>query len=163
MRARPCRTRQSPVTREAQDAAAERADAARNRARLLAAAALLVAGRGAGHVTMDEVARVAGVGKGTLFRRFGDRNGLLLALLDDVEGEFRGPRRQAGRRCARRRRVHRAWPPPHQRIEGSCPHPLVTPEGHGRLHGSATHGAREARRCADRLRVGQASSPKRGA
>ncbi|MEU5248075.1 TetR/AcrR family transcriptional regulator [Streptomyces asoensis] len=31
---------------------------------------------------------MAGVGKGTLFRRFGDRNGLLLALLDDVEGEF---------------------------------------------------------------------------
>ncbi|MFI5963778.1 TetR/AcrR family transcriptional regulator [Streptomyces asoensis] len=76
------------MTREPQDAAAERADAARNRARLLAAAALLVADRGAGHVTMDEVARVAGVGKGTLFRRFGDRNGLLLALLDDVEGEF---------------------------------------------------------------------------
>ncbi|WP_329331686.1 hypothetical protein [Streptomyces sp. NBC_00663] len=31
---------------------------------------------------------VAGVGKGRLFRRYGDRNGLLPALLDDVEGEF---------------------------------------------------------------------------
>lgn len=30
----------------------------------------------------------AGVGKGTLFRRFGDRDGLLVALLDETEGEF---------------------------------------------------------------------------
>ncbi|WP_340384676.1 TetR/AcrR family transcriptional regulator [Streptomyces sp. SS7] len=66
----------------------ERADAVRNRARLLEAAAWLVAERGAEHVTMHEVAQVAGVGKGTLFRRFGDRNGLLLALLDEVEAEF---------------------------------------------------------------------------
>lgn len=45
---------------------------------------------------MDEVARAAGVGKGTLFRRFGDRSGLALALLDDGERELqeavlRGP------------------------------------------------------------------------
>ncbi|WP_327722259.1 TetR/AcrR family transcriptional regulator [Streptomyces sp. NBC_00490] len=66
----------------------ERADAVRNRARLLEAAAWLVAEQGAEHVTMHEVAQVAGVGKGTLFRRFGDRDGLLLALLDDVEAEF---------------------------------------------------------------------------
>ncbi|WP_371657689.1 TetR/AcrR family transcriptional regulator [Streptomyces sp. NBC_00280] len=70
------------------DGSAERADAARNRARLLAAAALLVAERGAGHVTMQSVAEAAGVGKGTLFRRFGDRDGLLLALLGEAEAEF---------------------------------------------------------------------------
>ncbi|MCL8011252.1 TetR/AcrR family transcriptional regulator [Streptomyces sp. AS02] len=70
------------------DHTGERADAVRNRARVLEAAAWLVAERGAEHVTMHEVAQVAGVGKGTLFRRFGDRNGLLLALLDDVEAEF---------------------------------------------------------------------------
>ncbi|MBK6012294.1 TetR/AcrR family transcriptional regulator [Streptomyces sp. MBT53] len=70
------------------DAAAERADAARNRARLLEAAARLVAERGAEHVTMHEVAEAAGVGKGTLFRRFGDRDGLLLALLGEAEAEF---------------------------------------------------------------------------
>ncbi|MCX5259720.1 TetR/AcrR family transcriptional regulator [Streptomyces canus] len=67
---------------------AERSDAARNRARLLEAAALLVAERGPEHVTMREVAETAGVGKGTLFRRFGDRDGLLLALLDEAEAEF---------------------------------------------------------------------------
>lgn len=66
----------------------ERADAARNRARLLEAAARLVAERGAEHVTMHEVAETAGVGKGTLFRRFGDRDGLLLALLGEAEAEF---------------------------------------------------------------------------
>ncbi|TDZ43046.1 Bacterial regulatory protein, tetR family [Mycobacteroides franklinii] len=34
---------------------------------------------------MDAVANAAGVGKGTLFRRFGSRTGLLLALLDHEE------------------------------------------------------------------------------
>ena len=67
---------------------AARSDAARNRARLLEAAARLVAERGAEHVTMREVAEAAGLGKGTLFRRFGDREGLLLALLDETEAEF---------------------------------------------------------------------------
>ncbi|MFC9913261.1 TetR/AcrR family transcriptional regulator [Streptomyces sp. NPDC127197] len=76
------------MTQAPDDTTAERADAARNRARLLEAAARLVADRGAEHVTMHEVAQAAGVGKGTLFRRFGDRNGLLLALLGDVEAEF---------------------------------------------------------------------------
>ncbi|MFJ8110802.1 TetR/AcrR family transcriptional regulator [Streptomyces sp. NPDC096132] len=70
------------------DGTRERADAARNRARLLAAAGRLVAERGAEHLTMHEVAEAAGVGKATLFRRFGDRDGLLLALLREVEGEF---------------------------------------------------------------------------
>lgn len=55
---------------------AERSDAARNRARLLEAAALPAVERGPEQVTMREVAEAAGVGKGTLFRRFGDRDGL---------------------------------------------------------------------------------------
>ncbi|WP_228973628.1 TetR/AcrR family transcriptional regulator [Streptomyces sp. DH12] len=62
-----------------------RADAARNRARLLEAAARLAAEHGAANVTMDAVACAADVGKGTVFRRFGDRAGLLLALLDHQE------------------------------------------------------------------------------
>ncbi|MER7895700.1 helix-turn-helix domain-containing protein [Streptomyces sp. NPDC096046] len=65
-----------------------RADAARNRARLLEAAARLVAERGAGGVTMEAVAAEACVGKGTVFRRFGDRTGLLTALLDHSEKKF---------------------------------------------------------------------------
>ena len=70
------------------DEAHERADAARNRNAILCAAQRLVSERGAGGVTMDEVACAAGVGKGTLFRRFGDRAGLLRALLDEHERAF---------------------------------------------------------------------------
>jgi AcrR family transcriptional regulator len=66
----------------------ERADAARNRIAILCAAERLVSARGADGVTMDEVACAAGVGKGTLFRRFGDRAGLLRALLDERERAF---------------------------------------------------------------------------
>ncbi|MFW0792596.1 TetR/AcrR family transcriptional regulator [Gordonia sp. CPCC 205515] len=66
----------------------ERADAARNRQLLLAAAKNLIDNHGAAAVTMDAVAREAGVGKGTVFRRFGSRTGLMLALLDHSESEI---------------------------------------------------------------------------
>jgi AcrR family transcriptional regulator len=66
----------------------ERADAARNREKVLAAARRLFAKRGVAGVTMEEIARAAGVGKGTVFHRFGDRAGLALALLDDREREL---------------------------------------------------------------------------
>jgi AcrR family transcriptional regulator len=63
----------------------ERGDAARNRELLLAAARKLIAERGPDAVTMDDIAAEAGVGKGTLFRRFGNRAGLMLVLLDEDE------------------------------------------------------------------------------
>jgi AcrR family transcriptional regulator len=63
----------------------ERADAARNRAAVLRAAARLFADHGVAAVSMDQVAAAAGVGKGTLFRRFGDKSGLAAALLDARE------------------------------------------------------------------------------
>jgi AcrR family transcriptional regulator len=63
----------------------ERADAARNRARIVDAARRLFAEEGVAGVTMEQVARAAGVGKGTVFHRFGDRAGLAMALLDDGE------------------------------------------------------------------------------
>lgn len=66
----------------------ERADAARNRRRILAAAARLVDEQGAEHVSMEAIAEAAGVGKGTLFRRFGDRVGLMQSLLDEREREL---------------------------------------------------------------------------
>ncbi len=66
----------------------ERADAARNRLRILAAAAELVDERGIARVSMDDVARAACVGTGTLYRRFGDRAGLALALLDEHTRDF---------------------------------------------------------------------------
>jgi AcrR family transcriptional regulator len=66
----------------------ERADAARNREILLAAAREIVAGRGADKLTMDGLAARAGLGKGTVFRRFGTRAGIFRALLDDDERQF---------------------------------------------------------------------------
>jgi len=66
----------------------ERADAARNRLRVLAAAERLFGSRGVAGVTMDDVAAEAGVGKGTLYRRFGDKGGLAVALLDEREREL---------------------------------------------------------------------------
>ncbi|OBF39442.1 TetR family transcriptional regulator [Mycobacterium sp. ACS1612] len=63
----------------------ERGDAARNRTLLLDAARRLIAERGAEAVTTDDIATAAGVGKGTLFRRFGSRAGLMIVLLDEDE------------------------------------------------------------------------------
>ena len=60
---------------------AERSDAARNRAAVLAAADELFATvPEPARLSMDDVAAAAGVGKGTLFRAFGNRAGLLQAL-----------------------------------------------------------------------------------
>jgi AcrR family transcriptional regulator len=66
----------------------ERADAARNRQRILEAAGTLVAEQGIEAVSMDDVARAACVGTGTLYRRFGDRAGLAFALLDEQTRDF---------------------------------------------------------------------------
>nr|WP_320668818.1 TetR/AcrR family transcriptional regulator [Patulibacter sp. DM4] len=66
----------------------ERADAARNRRRLLEAAARLVDELGVANVTMEAVAAAAEVGKGTVFRRFGDRTGLMHALINHTETDL---------------------------------------------------------------------------
>jgi AcrR family transcriptional regulator len=66
----------------------ERADAARNRLRVLEAAGRLFAERGVSGVTMDDIALGAGVGKGTLYRRFVDKGGLAVALIDEREREL---------------------------------------------------------------------------
>lgn len=75
----------TPVELAAPEPVRERADAARNRRKVLAAAQALFAERGVAAVTMDDVAAAAGVGKGTLYRRFGDKSGLATALLDERE------------------------------------------------------------------------------
>ncbi|MGP3962399.1 TetR/AcrR family transcriptional regulator [Nonomuraea sp. 3N208] len=61
----------------------ERADAVRNRRAVLHATEQLLAEGGGEHVSLDRVAALAGVGKGTVFRRFGSRAGLLQALLEE--------------------------------------------------------------------------------
>ena len=66
----------------------ERADAARNRRLLLGTAREIIAGQGGGKLTMDGLAERAGLGKGTVFRRFGTRAGIFQALLEDDEQDF---------------------------------------------------------------------------
>jgi AcrR family transcriptional regulator len=68
--------------------APERRDAARNREALLVAAEALIEHCGIEGVTMDALTARAGVGKGTVFRRFGSREGLMAALLNFSETEW---------------------------------------------------------------------------
>ena len=103
----------------------ERSDAARNREALLAAAARLVERHGVDGVTMDSVAAEAGVGKGTVFRRFDSREGLMGALLNRSETEWqrllhrgpataraRAPRRWRGCSPSGTRGWSSTWPTP---------------------------------------------------
>jgi len=59
----------------------ERADAARNRRAILLATEELLARLPPEQISMEQVAAAAGVGKGTVFHRFGSRAGLMRALM----------------------------------------------------------------------------------
>ena len=113
---------QLPMTGQAVQ---ERGDAARNRVLLLDAARRLIAERGPDAVSMDDIATAAGVGKGTLFRRFGSRAGLMMVLLDEDE-----------------RRLQEAFlfgPPPLG--PGATPLQRLLAYGQARLKFVQTHGA----------------------
>lgn len=71
-----------------------RADARRNRDAILVAGRDLVVERGAG-VPLDDVARAAGVGIGTLYRHFPERLALLEAIAVDALIKTRDAARQA--------------------------------------------------------------------
>ncbi len=66
----------------------ERSDAARNRRKIVRAARALFEKRGVTNVTMKEIARASGVGKGTLYRRFPHKGFLCQALLDEPTREL---------------------------------------------------------------------------
>jgi AcrR family transcriptional regulator len=59
----------------------ERADAVRNRRAILAATEELLAAHRPRDISIEQVALAAGVGKGTVFHRFGSRMGLMTALM----------------------------------------------------------------------------------
>ncbi len=64
-----------------------RADAVRNREKILAAAATVFANRGL-EATLDDIALEAGVGVGTVYRRFPDKDTLVVALFENAVEEF---------------------------------------------------------------------------
>ena len=109
----------------ADEPAPERADAARNREAILAAALRLVETRGVACVTMDTVASEAGVGKGTLFRRFQSREGLMAAVLNRSEADWQAS--------------VISGPPPLG--PGAPPLDRLLAFGHSRMHTNVTHGA----------------------
>ncbi|MGI5170294.1 TetR/AcrR family transcriptional regulator [Spirillospora sp. CA-253888] len=65
-----------------------RADAERNRRAILSAAHRLICENGVDQVSMNDIAAEAGVGKGTLFRRFSDREGLIAALFEQLTQDW---------------------------------------------------------------------------
>ncbi|MEV0388628.1 TetR/AcrR family transcriptional regulator [Nonomuraea sp. NPDC050643] len=66
----------------------ERADAARNRQAILRAAEDLLRRHPPEQVSVERVAAAAGVGKGTVFHRFGSRTGLMLELMSERAREL---------------------------------------------------------------------------
>lgn len=103
----------------------ERSDAARNREALLAAAQRLIEQCSVEAVTMDAVAHEAGVGKGTVFRRFESREGLMAAVLNRSETEWQAS--------------VIGGPPPLG--PGAEPMERLLAFGHSRLRTNLTHGA----------------------
>jgi AcrR family transcriptional regulator len=66
----------------------ERADAVRNRLHLLTTAREMLAEQGVDKLTINGLAERAGLGKGTVCRRFGTRAGIFEALMEDEERAF---------------------------------------------------------------------------
>jgi AcrR family transcriptional regulator len=71
-----------------EDKRCERRDAAANRARIEQVAEALFVRDGVAAVTMADIAKAAGVGKGTLYRRFANKADLCLALMDSQMKAF---------------------------------------------------------------------------
>ena len=67
---------------------AERSDAIANRQRILAATRRLFAESGPAAISMSDIVKAAGVGRGTLYRHFANKGELCLAVMDEEIAEF---------------------------------------------------------------------------
>ncbi len=116
----------------------ERADAARNRARVLEAAERLFSERDGREVTMEQIAAAAGVGKATLYRRYPDVPSIALALLDEHE-------RALQERLVRGRPPLGPGAPPAERLAAFYRAMVDLLERHGHLALAAETGERRYR------------------
>ena len=70
------------------------------RARLIQAARAAFSGKGYAAASMDELTASAGLTRGALYHNFGDKKGLLQAVIDQIDGEILTRMREAGAREA---------------------------------------------------------------
>jgi AcrR family transcriptional regulator len=73
-----------------------------NRAKLISAARKAFAEKGYARASMDELTAEAGLTRGALYHNFGDKRGLLAAVVDQLDGEMAARAREIGARKARR-------------------------------------------------------------
>ena len=123
-----------------------RVDAARNRARVLAAAAEVFAVRGL-DVTLDDIAAHAGLGVGTVYRRFADREALVEALFDE-----RIRRTIERMQAALDAPVEDAWETLIDTLRWTCEE-LAGDRGMRQVLFSSVHGHERVARCRDEIRV----------
>ncbi|MDY0970867.1 TetR/AcrR family transcriptional regulator [Siccibacter turicensis] len=70
------------------------------RAKLIQAARAAFSGKGYAAASMDELTASAGLTRGALYHNFGDKKGLLQAVIDQIDGEILTRMREAGAREA---------------------------------------------------------------
>ncbi|MCO5734304.1 TetR/AcrR family transcriptional regulator [Rhizobium sp. SSA_523] len=71
-----------------------------NRAKLIAAARKAFAEKGYAQASMDELTADAGLTRGALYHNFGDKRGLLAAVVDQLDGEMAARAREIGAKRA---------------------------------------------------------------
>ncbi|WP_182084113.1 TetR/AcrR family transcriptional regulator [Aureimonas sp. ME7] len=82
-------------------AARRRADTMQEtRAKLLTAARRVFAQKGYAATSMDDLTAEVGLTRGALYHHFGDKRGLLAAVVEEIDGEMAGRARRLGYRSA---------------------------------------------------------------
>jgi len=71
-----------------------------NRAKLIAAARKAFAEKGFANASMDELTAEAGLTRGALYHNFGDKRGLLAAVVNQLDGEMAARAREIGAKTA---------------------------------------------------------------